>query len=46
MYLPPQFAETDENVMRALIAAHPLGLLISASDTGVQANPVPFLVSE
>jgi transcriptional regulator len=45
MYLPPQFAETDENVMRALIAAHPLGLLISASDTGVQANPVPFLVS-
>jgi predicted FMN-binding regulatory protein PaiB len=45
MYLPPQFAETDEDVMRALIAAHPLGLLISASETGVQANPVPFLVS-
>lgn len=45
MYLPPQFAETDESVMRALIAAHPLGLLISASETGVQANPVPFLVS-
>jgi transcriptional regulator len=45
MYLPPQFAETDEGVMRALIAAHPLGLLISASETGVQANPVPFLVS-
>ncbi|WP_394691203.1 FMN-binding negative transcriptional regulator [Hoeflea sp.] len=45
MYLPPQFAESDESVMRALIAAHPLGLLISASETGVQANPVPFLVS-
>lgn len=45
MYLPPQFAETDEDVMRALIAAHPLGLLISASEAGVQANPVPFLVS-
>lgn len=45
MYLPPQFAETNEDVMRALIAAHPLGLLISASETGVQANPVPFLVS-
>jgi transcriptional regulator len=45
MYLPPQFAETDEDVMRALIAAHPLGLLISSSETGVQANPVPFLVS-
>ena len=45
MYLPPHFAETDETVMRALIAAHPLGLLISASATGVLANPVPFLVS-
>jgi transcriptional regulator len=45
MYLPPQFAETDEDVMRALIAAHPLGLLISASTDGVQANPIPFLVS-
>ncbi|WP_420407505.1 FMN-binding negative transcriptional regulator [Hoeflea sp.] len=45
MYLPEQFAETDENVMRALISAHPLGLLISASESGVQANPVPFLVS-
>lgn len=45
MYLPPQFAESDETTMRALIAAHPLGLLISASQSGVQANPVPFLVS-
>ena len=45
MYLPPQFAETDESVMRALITAHPLGLLISSSSTGMMANPVPFLVS-
>lgn len=45
MYLPPHFAETDETVMRALIAAHPLGLLISSSATDVLANPVPFLVS-
>ncbi|MEQ8481966.1 MAG: FMN-binding negative transcriptional regulator [Hoeflea sp.] len=45
MYLPAQFAETDENVMRALIAAHPLGLLISASEADVQASPLPFLVS-
>lgn len=45
MYLPKQFAETDEDVMRALITAHPLGLLISASETGVQANPLPFLVN-
>lgn len=46
MYLPPHFAETDEAVMRALITAHPLGLLISTSQSGVLANPVPFLVSE
>lgn len=45
MYLPPQFAETDGTVLRALIAAHPLGLLISTSPTGLLANPVPFLVS-
>lgn len=45
MYQPPGFAETDEDVMRALIAAHPLGLLISASPEGVEANPIPFLVS-
>ena len=45
MYQPPHFAETDETVLRALIAAHPLGLLISSSATGLLANPVPFLVS-
>lgn len=45
MYLPPLFAETDEDVLRALIAAHPLGLLISTSASGVLADPVPFLVS-
>lgn len=45
MYLPPQFEEKDETVLRALIEAHPLGLLISTSGTDVLANPVPFLVS-
>lgn len=45
MYLPPQFAETDETVLRALIAAHPLGLLISSSPSGTLANPLPFLVA-
>jgi len=45
MYLPPQFEEKDEAVLRALIEAHPLGLLISTSATDLLANPVPFLVS-
>jgi transcriptional regulator len=45
MYSPPQFEEKDETVLRALIEAHPLGLLISASGSDMLANPVPFLVS-
>ncbi|WP_412050818.1 FMN-binding negative transcriptional regulator [Hoeflea sp. Naph1] len=45
MYQPPHFAEPDENVMQALITAHPLGLLISSSADDLQANPLPFLVS-
>ncbi|MCY0149331.1 FMN-binding negative transcriptional regulator [Hoeflea sp. G2-23] len=45
MYQPPHFAEPDEDVMRALITAHPLGLLISSSADDLQANPLPFLVS-
>jgi len=45
MYSPPAFEEKDETVLRALIEAHPLGLLISASGSDMLANPVPFLVS-
>jgi len=45
MYSPPQFEENDEAVLRALIEAHPLGLLISTAGSEATANPVPFLVS-
>ena len=45
MYSPPQFDEKDETVLRALIEAHPLGLLISTAGSDALANPVPFLVS-
>ena len=45
MYSPPQFEEKDETVLRALIEAHPLGLLISTAGSEAMANPVPFLVS-
>lgn len=44
MYVPPHFAESDPAVLSALIRAHPLGLLITASDAGLVANPVPFLL--
>lgn len=46
MYLPAHFAETDLDVLKALILAHPLGLLVSSSAEEVLANPVPFLLEE
>lgn len=44
MYQPPHFREDRRDVQHALIAAHPLGLLITAGPGGLQANPVPFLI--
>lgn len=46
MYQPPHFREDDLGVQHALIRAHPLGLLITAGDAGILANPVPFLLDE
>ncbi|MCB1417880.1 MAG: FMN-binding negative transcriptional regulator [Notoacmeibacter sp.] len=46
MYLPAHFAETDPAILKALICAHPLGLLVSSSAEEVLANPVPFLLEE
>jgi transcriptional regulator len=42
MYTPPAFAEHDPATLEALIAAFPLGLLITAGPGGVMANPLPF----
>ena len=42
MYQPPHFREEDLGTQHALIRAHPLGLLITAGDGGLIANPVPF----
>jgi transcriptional regulator len=44
MYQPPHHVETDLGVLHALIRAHPLGLLISATPEGPVANPLPFLL--
>ena len=46
MYQPPHFIETDRDTLAALIRAHPLGLLISATPDGPVADPVPFLLDE
>jgi transcriptional regulator len=44
MYLPTHFEETRPDVLHALIRSQPLGLLITLNDTGLQANPVPFVL--
>lgn len=44
MYQPPHFREDDLAVQHALIRAHPLGLLVTLSSEGLEANPVPFVL--
>jgi transcriptional regulator len=44
MYLPAHFEERRIDVLHAMQRAHPLGLLVTLSDAGLQANPLPFLL--
>lgn len=42
MYTPAHFAETRADVMHALMAAHPLGTLVTLTPAGLDANHIPF----
>lgn len=45
MYLPTHFEETRPAVLHRLLAAHPLGLLITLDAAGAPvANPIPFML--
>jgi transcriptional regulator len=44
MYQPAHFREDRLEVQHALIRAHPLGILVTSGQTGLDANPVPFLL--
>jgi transcriptional regulator len=44
MYVPKPFEEPREDVLHALIRAHPLGALVSAGANGLDANHIPFLL--
>ena len=45
MYVPKPFEENREDVLHALIRAHPLGALVTAgADGGLDANHIPFLL--
>lgn len=44
MYLPAHFEESRTEVLHDLVRSHPLGLLITLGPSGLQANPVPFML--
>ena len=44
MYQPAHFREDRLEVQHALIRAHPFGLLVTSGTSGLDANPVPFLL--
>ena len=45
MHVRPAFAETDPSRIAALIAANPFGLLVTHGKRGLEASPVPFVIS-
>jgi transcriptional regulator len=44
MYQPQHFREDDPAVQHALVRAHPLGLLVTLGDRGLEANLIPFVI--
>jgi transcriptional regulator len=44
MNLPSHFEEQRPDVLQALVRAHPLGLLVTTSSQGEQADSVPFIL--
>jgi transcriptional regulator len=44
MYIPASFKESRIERLHDLIEKHPLGLLITHGDNGLEASPLPFLL--
>jgi transcriptional regulator len=44
MYTPKHFNEERPELLHQLVRDHPLGLLITLGDQGLEANPIPFLL--
>lgn len=44
MYLPASFRESRTERLHDLIRTHPLGLLVTHGDRGLEASPIPFLL--
>jgi len=43
MHIPGKFKQTDSNTLKDLIVKYPLATLISYSETGLEANHIPFI---
>jgi transcriptional regulator len=43
MYVPDPFREDRLDVLRALVARHPLGALVALTDQGLTANHIPMI---
>lgn len=46
MYLPAHFAETRQDELHRIIRDNPLGMLVTNTATGLEANHLPFLLDE
>jgi transcriptional regulator len=46
MYLPPKFSETRREELFRVIREHPLGMLVTHTSSGLEANHLPFLLDE
>jgi transcriptional regulator len=44
MYLPRHFEEARPEVLHQAVRAHPLGLLVTQTDSGVNADSIPFML--
>lgn len=42
MYVPAHFEEPSQDVLHGLIESHPLGILITNGECGLDANHIPF----
>ena len=46
MYLPKHFEERDPERLRSFIERYPLGSLVTATESGLDANHIPFLFAD
>jgi len=46
MYLPEKFAESRHEELFRLMRAHPLGMLVTHTFSGLEANHLPFFLEE